>query len=350
MDNKIKIAFFDTKSYDKQYFGKFAGENKYKITYFDTQLNADTANLATGFDVVCAFVNADINKVAIDILYNLGVKLIALRCAGYNNVDLKAAFGKIHVVRVPAYSPYAIAEHAVALLLSLVRHIPQAYNRTRDGNFLLQGLVGFDLHGKTAGIIGTGKIGKIIAGILKGFGMEILAYDIFPDNEWAKLNGVRYLPLEELCALSDVLSLNIILSTETYHIIDTKMLSLMKSNALIINTSRGALIDTSALIQSLKEKRIGGACLDVYEEEEKYFFEDWSNNLIQDDVLSRLMTFPNVIITGHQAFFTHEALSAIAETTIFNIEQFFGNGKLDNEICYKCGTLECRKKIGGKCF
>jgi D-lactate dehydrogenase len=329
---------------------KPAPKNKYKIIYFDTQLNADTASLATGCDVVCAFVNAVIDKTAIEILYKIGIKLIALRCAGYNNVDLKTTFDKIHVARVPAYSPYAVAEHAVALLLSLVRHIPQAYNRTRDGNFLLQGLVGFDLHGKTAGIIGTGKIGKIVAGILKGFGINVFAFDKFPDTEWSDLNKIPYLPLEKLCSQSDVLSLNIPLTPDTYHLINNKLLSIMKSNVIIVNTSRGALIDTSALIKALKEKRIGGACLDVYEEEEKYFFEDWSSNLIQDDVLTRLMTFPNVIITGHQAFFTHEALEAIANTTMFNIKQFFENEKLDNEICYQCGTPECRKKTGGKCF
>jgi D-lactate dehydrogenase len=348
--NMVSIAFFDAKPYDRIYFDEANSQYGYQITYFDAHLGAATAPLARGFDAVCAFVNDKIDAATAAILAENNIKLIALRCAGYNNVDLKFVFERIHVVHVPAYSPYSIAEHAVTLLLSLTRHIPQAYNRTREGNFLLQGLTGRDLHDKTAGIIGTGKIGKITADIFRGFGMKILAYDKFPDTNWAGKSGAVYTTLDELCTKSDAISLHSPLTPETHHLINADLLSKMKKDVVIINTGRGALIDSPALIAALKEKRIGGAGLDVYEEEEEYFFEDWSGAAIQDDVLARLLTFPNVIITGHQAFFTAEALEAIAQTTLENIRLFFDETIAPNEICYKCTIADCRRDNGKLCF
>jgi D-lactate dehydrogenase len=344
------IAFFDTKPYDCQYFDLANKSFGYDIRYFEGHLNVTTVPLAYGAEVVCAFVNDRIDAEVISALYDQGIRLIALRSAGYNNVDLKAVFGKIHIARVPAYSPYSIAEHAAALLLSLTRHIHRAYNRTRDGNFLLNGLSGRDLHGKAMGIVGTGKIGKIAANIFSGFGMKIIAYDKFQDDAWANEIGARYVTLDELCAQSDAISLHSPLTPETYHLIDASKLALMKPDAVLINTGRGALIDTPALIDALKEKRIGGAGLDVYEEEENYFFEDWSLDAIQDDVLARLLSFPNVIVTSHQAFLTQEALTAIAETTLENIRLFLEGKNMPNEVCYRCGTNECHKLKTGKCF
>ena len=273
-----------------------------------------------------------------------------MRCAGYNNVDLKAVWGRLHVVRVPAYSPHAVAEHAVALLLTLNRKIHKAYIRTREGNFTLSGLVGFDLYGKTAGIVGTGQIGRIAAEIFRGFGMEVLASDPYSNEAWAAEKGVRYTSMEELFRQSDVVSLHCPLTPENHHLINEKSLHLMKKNAIIINTGRGALIDTKALIHALKTNSLGGAALDVYEEEDEYFFEDHSTSVIKDDVLARLLTFPNVLITGHQAFLTHEALTAIATTTLGNIQKYFESGDLTNEICYRCTQKTCSRKETGRCF
>ena len=350
----MKIAFFDTKPYDRKCFDDVNKTYKFSITYYDTHLKSDTVKLADGSDVVCAFVNDKIDRDVINKLVEYNVKLIAMRCAGYNNVDIKAAYNKIHIARVPAYSPNAVAEYAVALILSLIRRIPQSYNRVREGNFLLNGLVGRNLNGRTAGIIGTGKIGKIAASILKGMGMAIIAYDKFPDKKWSEENGISYCALDELYQKSDVISLHSPLTQETYHMINDETLALMKNDVLIINTGRGALIDTMSLINALKAKKIGGAGLDVYEEEDKLFFEDWSNAIIQDDVLARLLTFPNVILTGHQAFLTEEALAAIANTTLDNIDQFMNHAKPVNEICYKCidsgPTTDCNKAKTGKCF
>jgi D-lactate dehydrogenase len=348
--NKIKIAFFDTKAYDRQTFDKANEQCGFSITYLETRLDAQSAELARGADAVCAFVNDRVDAEAADILEQGKTKLIALRCAGYNNIDLRAVWHKIHVARVPAYSPYAVAEHAAALLLTLTRRIHQAYNRVREGNFLLNGLIGRDLHDKYIGVIGTGKIGKTAAAIFQGFGMRVLAYDKFPDEEWAEKTGAAYVALEELCEKSDVISLHSPLTPETHHLINERLLSLMKREVVIINTGRGALIDTKALVKALKKGRIGGAGLDVYEEEEAYFFEDWSAVAIKDDVLARLLTFPNVIITGHQAFFTHEALGAIADTTLSNISGFFEHGILPNEVCYKCGRADCAKEKGKLCW
>lgn len=353
-NKKLKIAFYDTRPYDKEYF-ELANKNfGFEISFFDFHLNADTAITAANHQIVCAFVNDKIDKTVIDILQKEGVQLIAMRCAGYNNVDLKYIFNKIHVVRVPAYSPYSVAEHATALLLALTRKIPQAYNRTKSGNFVISGLTGRDLNGLTAGVFGTGKIGKIMAKILAGFGMKIVVADTYPDNEWAKANDFTYVSVDELFMQSDVLSLHCPLTPETKHIVNSINLSLMKKDAVIINTGRGALIDTSALVNALKHKTIGGAALDVYEEEDSYFFEDWSNEIIEDDVLARLLTFPNVLITGHQAFLTTNALMSIAETTLNNIKDYFNKQLLKNEICYQCASmdkkLECKKIKTGSCF
>jgi D-lactate dehydrogenase len=322
----------------------------YTIRYFEDHLNEQTVLFTKGFDVICAFVNDKISEKIIGILKDNGVKLIALRSAGYNNVDLNAAFGNIHVVRVPAYSPYAVAEHSVALMLSLNRKIHKAYNRTHESNFNINGLLGFDMHGKTAGVVGTGKIGRVLIGILKGFGMNILANDNYQDADFAKDAGFEYVDLETLYSKSDIISLHCPLTKDSYHMINKNSLSMMKNKVMIINTSRGQLIDTKALIDSLKSRRIGSAGLDVYEEENEFFFEDFSNQVMSDDILARLLSFNNVLITSHQAFFTKEALYNIAETTMNNIRDFFDDKGIVNEICYKCSSGSCNKKINGKCF
>ena len=332
----MKVAFFDTKPYDIAGFDRRALGTELEIKYFETHLNEDTVSLAAGFDAVCVFVNDIVNEAVVNKLYELGVKVIALRCAGFNNVDTKACFGKIHVYRVPAYSPYAVAEHAMALLLTVNRKIHKAFNRTREFNFSLAGLSGFDLHGKTVGIIGTGKIGRIFAQICKGFGMEILAYDKFPAPD----TGLNYVELPELLEKSDIISLHCPLTYETYHMINAMAVKMMKPGAVIINTSRGALIDTESLIDGLKSGRIGAACLDVYEEEGDLFYEDNSDHIVQDDRLVRLIAMPNVIVTSHQAFLTKEALDNIAQTTVDNIVRFFsGAPNRDNEVCYLCGSF-----------
>jgi D-lactate dehydrogenase len=330
----VKIAFFDTKPYDRDYFEPLLKNPAFpfKVKFLHAKLGADTASLAAGYDGICIFVNDELNAGVTEILCRQGLKLIALRSAGYNNVDLESLRGKIPVVRVPSYSPHAIAEYAVSLLLTLNRKTHKAYSRIRDGNFSLNGLEGFDLYGKTAGIIGTGQIGRITAVILRGFGMEVLAADPYPDREWAAAHEVHYVERQELFERAGIISLHCPLTPENNRLINRAALALMKPGAIIVNTGRGGLIDTRALIDALKTRRIGGAALDVYEEEEGYFFEDLSGQVIQDDVLARLMTFPNVLITGHQAFLTHEALSSIAETTLENIRRFFENGELPNEI------------------
>nr|WP_318659848.1 2-hydroxyacid dehydrogenase [uncultured Treponema sp.] len=329
----MKIAFFDTHSYDKKSFAQ-ANENfNYEIDFRDYKLNENTALTAKGFDVVCVFVNDIVNEAVIKTLKECGIKLIALRCAGFNNVDLKAADeAGIKVVRVPAYSPYAVAEHGAALLMSLTRHIPQAYLRTKTANFNIEGLTGRDLHGLTAGILGTGKIGQIMADILKGFGMNIIAYDPYPNEEWASKSGARYVTLKEIFCESDVLSLHCPLNEQTKHIVNHDSMKMMKHDAVIINTGRGALIDSKALVHALKHGQIGGIGMDVYEEESKYFFSDWSTDIMTDDVLARLLTFPNVIITAHQAFLTTNALKNLADTTMQNIRDFSDNAKLLNEV------------------
>lgn len=336
----IKVAFYDAKPYDKPSFEKYGKLHDMQFRFLETKLNGDTAALSAGCDAVCIFVNDTANAAVIDKLYKNGVKLIALRSAGYNNVDVRAAFGKVHVVHVPAYSPYAVAEHAMALLLTSVRRIHKAYNRTREFNFSLKGLTGFDLHGKTIGVIGTGKIGRIFIDICRGFGMHVIAYDRFPAAD----SGIEYVTLDELFAKSDVISLHCPLTDETRHMIDANAIAKMKKGVVILNTSRGGLIDAEALLDGIKARKIGAACLDVYEEEADIFFEDRSGHILNDDLLSRLISMPNVIVTSHQAFLTEEALNNIAETTVNNILSYFENGGMcDNELCYRCGNIECCK-------
>jgi len=346
----IKIAFFDAKPYDIQSFDTVNSAFGFSFKYFNAHLSVDTAILAKDADVVCIFVNDPLTKETIDLFKLFGVKLIALRSAGYNNVNLHAAHKNLHVMRVPAYSPFAVAEHTVALMLALNRKIHRAYNRIRDNNFTISGFIGFDMHGKTAGIIGTGKIGKVLIHILSGFSMKILAYDPFPDIEFAKATDVTYVDLQTLYRESDIISLNCPLSKETFHMINEKAIAEMKSGVMLINTGRGHLIDTQALIEGLKNQKIGFAGLDVYEEESKYFFEDFSNQILSDDTLARLLTFNNVLITSHQGFFTKEAMKNIAETTCQNIRDFFDDKPLVNEICYHCNNSVCQKKKNGKCF
>lgn len=322
-----KIALFDTKAYDKEWFEK-CNNDRYDISFFESKLNPQTVELAREADVVCAFVNDDLNRFVIERLAHMGVQLIAMRCAGYSNVDYHSGQGKLKFVRVPAYSPYAVAEFAMGLLLSLNRKIHKAYNRTRDFNFNINGLTGMDLHGKTVGVIGTGKIGKIFIDICRGFGMRILAYDVYPDPN----ADFEYVPLGKLFSESDVISLHCPLTEQTKHIINKKAIEQMKSHVIILNTSRGGLCESQALFAALKEKRIGGAGLDVYEEEAEWFFEDHSAQGIQDDTLALLTAMPNVLVTSHQAFLTEEALQNIAEVTLDNIDAFFEGKELINEI------------------
>ena len=344
----IQVAFFDAKAYDKPSFEQYGSLHDIRFKYLEAKLNEDTADFAKGCEAVCVFVNDTVNAVVIEKLYEYGVRLIALRSAGYNNVDLQAAFGKIHVVHVPAYSPYAVAEHAIALLLTSVRRIHQAYNRTREFNFSLNGLTGFDFHGKTVGVVGTGKIGRIFIDICRGFGMNVIAYDLFP----AKDSGIEYVSLDELLERSDIISLHCPLTDETRHMINAEAIGKMKKGVVIVNTSRGGLIDAEALLEGIKARKIGAACLDVYEEEADVFFEDRSGHILNDDLLSRLISMPNVIVTSHQAFLTEEALNNIAETTVNNILSCFEkDGACDNELCYRCGKIEqCKKQRMGKCF
>ena len=344
----MKIAFFDAKSYDMPGFDRYTRDTDLEIKYFETHLNEDTVSLAAGFDGVCVFVNDIVNKAVVDRLYELGVKVIALRCAGFNNVDTKACFGKLHVYRVPAYSPYAVAEHAMAMLLTVNRKTHKAHNRTREFNFSLAGLTGFDLYGKTVGIIGTGKIGRIFADICRGFGMKILAYDKFP----AANSGLEYVELDELFRRSDIISLHCPLTEDTHHMIGDDAVEIMKPGVVIVNTSRGGLIDTESLINGIKVGIIGAACLDVYEEEGDLFYEDFSDHVVQDDTLVRLIAMPNVIVTSHQAFLTSEALDNIASTTVNNLLKFLRDEPSpDTEVCYHCGRQnDCRKERNHRCF
>ncbi len=333
MRNYMKIATFSTKAYDQQYLeqANAALGKPHEITYYEYPLNKDTATLAKDYDAVCAFVNDNLNRECMQALKENGVSHIAMRCAGFNNVDLEAAkeYG-LSIQRVPEYSPYAVAEYSIALLLDVNRRIARAFRRVRDGDFSLQGLLGFDLHGKTVGIIGTGKIGQVAAKILLGFGCKVIAYDLYPNEELIN-KGVVYESLENLFKQSDVISLYCPLTLETFHIINEHSIRLMKKGVYIINTSRGGLVSTDAVIDGLKSQKIGGLALDVYEEEEGVFFENLSDEIIHDDKLMRLTTFPNVIITSHQAFFTKEALSRISHVTINNLKNA-ADGQLDNEV------------------
>ncbi|MBN1412485.1 MAG: cyclic nucleotide-binding domain-containing protein [Spirochaetales bacterium] len=322
VDNRMKVAVFDTKPYTRVSFLE-NNNNEFALRFFEPRLTLDTVSLVTGFGVVCVFVNDTVDERVIKQLRERGVGLIALRCAGYNNVDLEAAYKNgISVTRVPAYSPHAVAEHASTLLLSLNRKVHKAYNRVREGNFSLSGLVGFDLYGKTAGIVGVGRIGKCLAHILSGFGMNVLGYDRTPDKELTEKIGIRYVDMDELFSQSDVISLHAPLLPATRHMINAESIGKMKSGVILINTGRGALIDTVALTEGLKSGKIGAAGLDVYEEEEEVFFEDLSDRVITDDVLARLLSFSNVIVTSHQAFLTREALSGIARITLDNIIEY----------------------------
>ncbi len=345
----MKIAVFDTHRFERAYFEGGNAQHRHALTFLETRLGPETARLAAGFACVCAFVNDRLDAETLRILADGGARLLALRSAGFNHVDLKAAAERgLRVVRVPEYSPYAVAEHAVALILTLNRKTHRAYSRVREGNFSLDGLVGFDLHGKTVGIVGAGRIGAVMAKIMKGFGCQVLIYDLKPNDAVIQDGAADFVDLERLLKESDILSLHVPLTRETRHLIDERALSLMKPGAMLINTGRGALIDTAALIQALKSGHLGSAGLDVYEEEEGIFFEDLSAQVLQDDVLARLLTFPNVVLTAHQAFLTQEALTSIARTTLQNVSDFEAGLKLTNEVCaeehVKPGSLQSKPK------
>ncbi len=328
-----RIVFFGAKSYDRESFDKVNEKFGFELKYFKAHPTLDNVSLTQGATAVCVFVNDPVNADIVRAMADHGIKLIALRCAGYNNVDLQAAAEVgIRVVRVPAYSPHAIAEYALALMLAADRHIPRAVTRTRDGNFSLQGLLGFDLYGKTLGVIGTGKIAKVLVRMLSGFGMTILGYDPYPDEEFALVNAMQYVTLDELFQRSDIITLHCPLTPETRYVINAESIAKMKDGVMIVNTGRGQLIDTNALIEGLKSRKIGSAALDVYEEEGNYFYEDTSDAVIVDDTLARLLSFNNVYVTSHQAFFTREALHNIANTTLRNVKDFVEGKSLINEV------------------
>lgn len=325
-----RIAFFDTKPYDRLWFDRF-NDGRYEIVYFEGKLNENTVRITDGFDGVCGFVNDDINARVIAAMAQRGVQVLAMRSAGYSNVDCKAALNRIKIVRVPFYSPYAVAEHAMGLLLTVNRKLARAVTRTRDFNFSIVGLMGTDLHGKTVGVIGTGTIGRVFIDICRGFGMKIIAYDPFP----AENSGIDYVPLSELFQSSDVISLHCPLTDSSFHILDEKAFGQMKQGVFVINTSRGALIDSTALLDALNAEKVRGAALDVYEEETDLFFEDKSGTIIKDDILSLLIAHPNVVLTSHQAFLTEEALQAIARVTLDNLDAFFAGEPLKNEVTFR---------------
>jgi len=326
----LKIAFFDTHKFEiKFYQEQMSG---FEFTFFDVKLSIQTVHLCQGFDAICIFVNDQVSADVINRIQFYGIKLIALRCAGYNNVDIKAAVAHgLPVVRVEEYSPYAVAEYAVSLIQCLNRKVHKAYNRVREGNFSLDGLVGFDLHGKTVGVVGTGKIGSAFCQIVKGFGCKVLATDV-DENEELKKNGVQYVGLNQLFTESDIISLHVPLNEKTFHMLNAASFALMKKGVMVINTGRGSLIDSKELIKNLKNGKIGFAGLDVYEEESQYFFENHEQEILSDDVLARLMTFPNVILTSHQAFLTDQALTNIALTTLQSLKQFKMGQKLTHQV------------------
>ncbi|MDY2980465.1 MAG: 2-hydroxyacid dehydrogenase [Fusobacterium sp.] len=328
----IKAIFYDVKEYDKEFFRKYGKDYNIEMKFLKEKLNEETVDLSKGYEVVCAFTNDTINKNVIDMMAENGVKLLAMRCAGFNNVSLKDINDRFKVVRVPAYSPYAIAEYTVGMILALNRKIHKAYVRTREGNFSINGFMGFDLHKKTVGIIGAGKIAQILIKILKGFGTRVIAYDPYPNEKVAKELGFEFVDLDTLYKESDIISLNCPLTKETKYIINRESMNKMKDGVMIVNTGRGMLIDSIDLIEALKDKKIGSAALDVYEEEEEYFFEDMSNKVIEDDILGRLLSFHNVLITSHQAYFTEEAVEAITKTTLDNIKDFAEGKELINEV------------------
>ncbi len=328
----MKVCVFSTKPYDRTYLDAANREAGHELCYLEAPLRAETAVLASDAQAVCAFVNDTLDRTVLEKLATQDIKLVALRCAGFNNVDLEAAQALgITIARVPAYSPHAVAEHTLALVLSLNRRIHKAHNRVRENNFNLDGLIGFDLNGKTVGIIGTGQIGAITAGIFQGFNCRVIAYDVEPNPD-CEARGIDYVDLDTLFAQSDIISLHCPLTPETRHLIDASAIAKMKSSVMIVNTSRGAVIDTRAVLDALKKRRIGALALDVYEEEGDLFFRDLSGDILSDDVFARLLTFPNVLITGHQAFFTHEALTNIAETTLGNVTSFEKTGEADHTV------------------
>lgn len=331
----IRVAVFSTKKWVTDSFDLINDKFKYEVSYFESRMYKKTIPLAEGFDVVCVFVNDVLDSEVLEGLKNIGVKLIALRCAGFNNVDIdKAKEIGMGVVRVPAYSPYAVAEHTLGMILSLNRKFHKAYPRIRDGNFALDGLLGFDIHGKTIGLIGTGRIGQIFSQIISGFGCKVIAYDKFPNKELQE-RGVEYVELQDLYRQSDIISLHCPLTHETFHMINEYAIAAMKDGVMIVNTSRGPLVDTNAVIDGLKRGKVGYLGLDVYEEEEELFFEDLSEKVIQDDQFVRLQTFPNVLITAHQAFFTREAVLNISQTTFENIQDYIQKGSSNNEVLLK---------------
>jgi len=332
---EIKIAFFDTKPYDRQSFERQNQAFGFQLKFFPSHLTEETVALCRGYDAVCVFVNDRVTAGIVDQLEAFGVGLLVLRSAGYNNVDLGAAAGKVTISRVPSYSPHGVAEHAVALMLTLNRKTHRAFYRTRDNNFSIHGLIGFNMAGKTAGIVGTGQIGRIVCEILQGFGMTVLAHDPWADRAWVEKRGVELVGLEDLYRRSDILSLHCPLTPQNLHMINRDSLALMKPHAMIINTGRGQLIQTEDLIDALREEKIGSAGLDVYEEEADYFFEDFSSHVMKDDNLARLISFPNVLVTSHQAFFTEEALANIAVTTLENVRSYLLDGRVLNEVCGK---------------
>ena len=328
----MKIAFFSTQLYDKKFFDEHNAAFGFTIEYYDTSLNEKTINLLQGVNAVCVFVNDQVNRTVIEQLAHLGIKIIALRCAGFNNVDIQAAIdNNIKVVRVPTYSPHAVAEHAIAMIMTLNRKTHKAYNRVREQNFSLNGLLGFDLFGKTVGVIGTGNIGQVFCSIMQGFGTRVISYDVHQNDALIKA-GVQYVSLQEIFERSDIISLHCPLNEQTRYLINNQSIRHMKKGVMLINTSRGALIDTRTVIDGLKSGVIGSLGIDVYEQEEKLFFRDLSEKIIDDDIISRLSSFPNVLITAHQGFFTYEALTQIAETTLSNLNAFEKGEALINEI------------------
>ncbi len=328
----MQIAFFSAKNYDRRFFDEANADYQHKITYFEPRLTGETASLAHGHTAVCAFVNDVLDAAVLSQLSQLGVRAIALRSAGFNHVDLKRASElALPVVRVPAYSPHAVAEFAVGLILTLNRKIHRAFNRVREGNFTLDGLLGFDLHGRTMGVVGTGQIGEVVARIMHGFGCRLVGFDVRPNPNCVQL-GMEYLPIDELMRQSDIISLHCPLTPTTRYLINEQTIATMRNGVMLINTSRGAVVNTRAVIAGLKSGKIGALGLDVYEEEVDYFFEDHSAEAIEDDVLARLLTFPNVIVSSHQAFFTREALSAIAHTTLQNLSDIESRGQCPNQV------------------
>jgi D-lactate dehydrogenase len=328
----VQIAFFSAKNYDRRFFDEANADYQHKITYFEPRLTGETASLAHGHTAVCAFVNDVLDAAVLSQLSQLGVRAIALRSAGFNHVDLKRASElALPVVRVPAYSPHAVAEFAVGLILTLNRKIHRAFNRVREGNFTLDGLLGFDLHGRTMGVVGTGQIGEVVARIMHGFGCRLVGFDVRPNPNCVQL-GMEYLPIDELMRQSDIISLHCPLTPTTRYLINEQTIATMRNGVMLINTSRGAVVNTRAVIAGLKSGKIGALGLDVYEEEVDYFFEDHSAEAIEDDVLARLLTFPNVIVSSHQAFFTREALSAIAHTTLQNLSDIESRGQCPNQV------------------